>query len=253
MTGQEVCERAWKPAWGSRRNGEPALTIVDVDGELVARFQRGEMAAFDSLFAKHQDYVYHIVYGIVGSAEESRDLTQDVFLQVYRSLPQFRRGARFATWLYRIAVNRAVDAARGSRRWRFLPLLEEPGLLNRAADASEEPEAQFEQQMEKSEIQALLMRCSLAHRQVLALRYYRDLSLEEIAETMGCSLSAAKVRLHRARIAFKTCYVAAHGMPAGVGQDSESEAKPDTNKRAGRNPASDREETEAAHATRSAR
>ena len=167
ITGQEVCERDWKPAWASRRNGEPALTTVDVDGELVARFQRGEMTAFDSLFAKHQDYVYHIVYGIVGSAEEARDLTQDVFLQVYRSLPKFRRGARFATWLYRIAVNRAVDAARGSRRWRFLPLLEEPSLLHRAADASEEPEAQFEQKMERSEIQTLLMRCSLAHRQCI--------------------------------------------------------------------------------------
>ena len=253
MTGQEICERAWKPTWGSRRNGEPALTTVDVDGELVARFQRGEMAAFDSLFAKHQDYVYHIVYGIVGSAEEARDLTQDVFLQVYRSLPQFRRGARFATWLYRIAVNRAVDAARGSRRWRFLPLLEEPSLLNRAADASEEPEAQFEQQMEKAEIQALLMRCSLTHRQVLALRYYRDLSLEEIAETMGCSLSAAKVRLHRARAAFKTCYVAEYGMPAGTAQDSERGAISDTGKRADRNSTSGREETEAAHATRSTR
>jgi RNA polymerase sigma-70 factor (ECF subfamily) len=189
----------------------------------------------------------------VGSAEESRDLTQDVFLQVYRSLPQFRRGARFATWLYRIAVNRAVDAARGSRRWRFLPLLEEPGLLNRAADASEEPEAQFELQMERSDIQKLLMRCSLTHRQVLSLRYYRDLSLEEIAETMGCSLSAAKVRLHRARAAFKACYVAEHGTPAGAALDSEGEAVPGHGKRRDRHSTTDTEETEATHATRSAR
>lgn len=216
MSSQEVCERHWKTIGGSRSDGERTLTTEDDDGKLVARFLCGEMAAFDSLFAKHQDYVYHIVYGIVGNAEEARDLTQDVFLQVYRSLPQFRGGARFGTWLYRIAVNRAVDAARGSRRWNLLSLFEEQSLLNRPADRALEPEAMFEQGLERAEIQKVLMRCPLSQRQILVLRYYRDLSLEEIAETMGCSLSAAKVRLHRARAIFKTCYVNVHGTPNEV-------------------------------------
>lgn len=212
MLSQDVCARTWKMGRESRENGERTLTTDD-DGELVARFLRGETAAFDSLFAKYQDYVYHIVFGIVGSAEEARDLTQEVFVQVYRSLPQFRGGARFATWLYRIAANRAVDAARGSRRWRFLPLLDAPGLAERRADADQEPEAQFEQGMERDNIQRILMQCPLGHRQILALRYYQDLSLEEIADVLECSLSAAKVRLHRARIVFKNCYVAAQDAP----------------------------------------
>src|SRR5215831_18175260 len=122
MTSQE----AWVRSWGTPMNGERTVT-TDEDGGLVARFLRGDAAAFDALFLKYQDYVYNIVYGIVGSAEETRDLTQEVFVQVYRSLPRFRHGSRFATWLYRIAANRAVDAARGagascrcwrSRRWR---------------------------------------------------------------------------------------------------------------------------------------
>ncbi len=212
MVSQDVCASAWKTGWGSRGNGERTLTIDD-DGELVARFLRGETAAFDSLFGKYQDYVYHIVFGIIGNAEEARDVTQEVFVQVYRSLPQFRGGARFATWLYRIAANRAVDAARGSRKWRFLPLLEAPGLLERRADAGQQPEAVFEQQLERDDIQTILMQCPVGHRQILALRYYQDLSLEEIADVLECSLSAAKVRLHRARAVFKTCYVAAHGEP----------------------------------------
>src|SRR5215470_15869280 len=129
MTSREACV----PGWGTPMNGERTVTTDD-DGHLVARFLRGDAAAFDALFLRYQDYVYHIIYGIVGSAEESRDLTQEVFVQVYRSLPGFRRGARFATWLYRIAANRAVDAARGARRWRFLPMLDEPTLATRAAD-----------------------------------------------------------------------------------------------------------------------
>lgn len=209
MTSQE----AWVRSWGTPMNGERTVT-TDEDGGLVARFLHGDAAAFDALFLKYQDYVYNIVYGIVGSAEETRDLTQEVFVQVYRSLPRFRQGARFATWLYRIAVNRAVDAARGSRRWRFLPLSEEPALARRAALADDGPENSLARNLEREAVQAVLMRCPLQHREILALRYYRDLSLEEIAEVLNCTLAAAKVRLHRARQVFKQNYEAAHGVEA---------------------------------------
>lgn len=185
---------------------------TDDDGQLVARFLRGDKAVFDTLFLKYQDYVYNIIYGIIGNAEESRDLTQEVFVQVYRSLPRFRQGARFATWLYRIAVNRAVDAARVARRWHFWPTLDEPAMAQCAADADTEPENVVERGMERDAIQAVLMRCPLNHRDVLVLRYYRGLSLEEIAETLDCSIAAAKVRLHRARRVFKENYIATYGM-----------------------------------------
>ncbi len=185
---------------------------TDDDSRFVARFLRGDASGFDALFLKYQDYVYNIIYGIVGNSEEARDLTQDVFLQVYKSLGGFRQGARFATWLYRIAVNRGVDAARGSRRWRFLPLLDEPSILNRAADPEGEPEYAFERTMERESVQKVLMLCPVAGRDILVLRYYQGLSVEEIAETLGCSVAAAKVRLHRARLLFKDKYTAACGL-----------------------------------------
>lgn len=249
MTGQEVCA----PSWG-RVHGERSGTTNDDDSELVARFQRGETRVFDSLFARHQDYVYRIVYGIVGSVEEARDVTQEVFVQVYRALPGFRRGARFATWLYRIAVNRAVDAARGSRRWRFLSLLDEPGALLLAGERDQEPEAVFERQLNQEQIQAILMRCSLMHRQTLALRYYKDMSLDEIAETLGCSLSAAKVRLHRARLAFKAQYVDAHGEPNEMTTDKSGHNETERRTAASESEygASEPQKTEARHETRSA-
>lgn len=195
-------------------NGERTATTDD-DSDCVARFMSGDTSAFDSLFAKYQDYVYNIVYGIVGSSEEARDLSQEVFVQVYRSLPKFRRGARFATWLYRIAVNRAVDAARGSRRWRFLPILDVPSVMDREAPAEMEPERAYVRGEEKDAIQKVLMQCPLNHRDVLVLRYYRGLSIEEIAETLTCSVSAAKVRLHRARRVFKEHYVAMPDLEIG--------------------------------------
>ena len=165
-------------------NGERTVTADD-DSGLVARFLSGDNTAFDTLFLKYQDYVYNIIYGIVGSAEEARDLTQEVFVQVYRSLPKFRQGARFATWLYRIAVNRGVDAARGARKWRFLPILDEPSLDNKAADRETEPESMFERKLERETVQNVLMLCPVAHRDALVLRYYQNLSIEEIAETLS--------------------------------------------------------------------
>src|ERR1041385_2563042 len=166
-----IRQEAGALGWGTPMNGERTVTTDD-DGSLVARFLRGDVAAFDSLFSKYQDYVYNIIYGIVGNVEEARDLTQDVFLQVYRSLPRFRQGARFATWLYRIAVNRAVDAARGAGPWGFLPLLDEPSLANRAADEDLQPESVFERKLQRDAIQTVLMHCPLTHRDVLVLRYY---------------------------------------------------------------------------------
>lgn len=188
-------------------NGEQAVRTDD-DACLVARFLRGDRAAFDALFVKYQDYVYNILFGIVGSQEEARDLTQDVFLQVYRSLPRFRQNARFATWLYRIAVNRGVDSARGSRKWRFLPILDEPAFALHPADSDLQPESVFERKMDREIVQSVLMRCPLAHRDALVLRYYQDLSIEEMAEVLNCTVSAAKVRLHRARKSFKDQFTA---------------------------------------------
>ena len=186
--------------------------MEDVDGALIARFLAGDRSAFDSLFAKYQDYVYNIVYGIVGKQEEAHDVTQEVFVQVYRSLGSFRRGSRFATWLYRIAVNRAVDAARASRGWRWLPFDE---TLNATPDPADSPVRTAERHSEQDVVQQVLMQVPVQHRDILVLRYYQDLSVEEISEVLGCSISAAKVRLHRARQHFKEKYVATFGNEAG--------------------------------------
>ena len=196
------------PGWGASVNGERTIAAVDADDALIARFLAGHVSAFDSLFAKYQEYVYNIVYGIVGSADDARDVSQEVFVQVYRSLPSFRRGSRFATWLYRIAVNRAVDSARAAKGRRWLPLLE---TLRAAPDPDADPSRKAEQGAERNEIHIVLQKVPVQHRDVLVLKYFQDLSVEEIAEVLGISVTAAKVRLHRARHHFKEMYVATTG------------------------------------------
>ncbi len=74
---------------------------------------------------------------------------------------------------------------------------------------------------DRDALQKVLMRCPLTHRQVLSLRYFRDLTIEEIAETLGCSVAAAKVRLHRARQVFKEQYTATFGTDSPTGYMTE--------------------------------
>ena len=201
-------------AWGKRMNVDDRYA-ADEDARLVTRFAGGDAAAFDLLFTRYQDYVHNIVFGIVGNAEEARDVTQDVFLVVYRSLPGFRNRSRFSTWLYRVAVNRAVDATRSARRANLLRVQQDDTALSRRpAAAEDQPESRTQRKAECDEIQSALMLCPVSHRQILSLRYYRDLSTEEIAETLGCSVTAAKVRLFRARQVFKQHYTRLTGSDA---------------------------------------
>jgi RNA polymerase sigma-70 factor (ECF subfamily) len=192
---------------------EQTATTEDADSALIARFLKGDQSAFDALFLKYQEFVYNIVYGIIGLAEEARDVTQDVFLQVYRSLPSFRCRSRFATWLYRIAVNRALDSARAAKNRRWLPLKEAHKAVSRPAA---DPTTATSHHAEHDAVQRVLMEVPWQHRDVLVLRYFQELSLEEIAEVLQCSVTAVKVRLHRARRYFKEKYMQIYGQEEGV-------------------------------------
>ena len=186
-------------------SAENMAAADEVDCLLVTRFLSGDQNAFNTLFHRHQDYVYHIVLGIIGKPEEARDAAQEVFIQVYRSLASFRKGSRFSTWLYRIAVNRALDCARASQRRRWFSLEDSHNTLPSREENTDEA---LEKDIEKKGIHELLQSVPVQHRDVLVLHYFQELSMEEIAETLGCSVSAVKVRLHRARKCFKERYSA---------------------------------------------
>lgn len=195
---------------GSQVNvGRVTEMPIDIDAPLVERFMGGDTTAFDALFEKYQSYVYRIVYGILGNADEAQDVTQDVFVQVYRSFHQFNRTSRFTTWLYRIAVNRSVDRTRSGRKWHWFSLNDDhPDLQNITVAGPEESLAEANL---RDQIQTALMHLSIADRQVIVLRYYQELSTEEIAAVLGISLNAIKLRLHRARVRFKAELLATDG------------------------------------------
>jgi RNA polymerase sigma-70 factor (ECF subfamily) len=168
---------------------------LDEDSIQIERFLNGDVRAFDGLYSKYYDKVYSIARGVLLDAEEAADTVQEVFTLVHRHLYRFDRRARFSTWLFRIAVNRSIQDSRKRRRRPLTVELMEVQQKEAAVAKQSDPR-----------IYAALALLKPDDRALLLLYYWEELSLQEIAETIGTNVNATKTRLYRAREKFRTRY-----------------------------------------------
>lgn len=166
---------------------------------LVERYLKGDQQAFQALYERYYERVLSIARGILLDPDEAADAAQEIFTLVARHLPRFDGRSKFSTWLVRIAINRSIQQGRSYRfRHKNLPLSE---ATDRAAeDSAPEPA--------DPRVTASMSKLSPTDRAILALFYWDELSLNEVADAMGCTVNAAKTRLFRARERFKTLYEA---------------------------------------------
>lgn len=172
----------------------------DSDLNLIAAFRAGNDAAFDRLYVKHQDYVYNVCLGIVGSPEDARDCAQEAFLRVYRKVGEFRAQSAFSTWLYRVTVNVCVGQLRKRPRTATASLEDEN--VREIADEGPEPWNGLTREVDEKLVREVVAEMPDDYRVVLVLRYFQDLSYEEMVDVLDYSLAQVKVKLHRARRAF---------------------------------------------------
>lgn len=170
----------------------------DEDLLLVDRILREDHHAFQTLYAKYYDRVYAIARGILLDSDEAMDAVQEIFTLVYRNLGRFDRRSRFSTWLFRIAVNRSIQQAR-RLKWKRLQ-----APMGETVEAIPESEPVVEH--EDPRIEAAMAKMHPNDRAILTLFYWDELSLLEIAESLGCSSNAAKTRLFRARERFRQLF-----------------------------------------------
>ena len=168
----------------------------DEDIVLIERYLAGDESSFERLYAKYYEKVYALARGVLFDTEEAIDTVQEIFTLVYRHLHRFDRRARFSTWLFRVAVNRSIQQA---RRLKVRP---------RQAELTEAlgHEADTVHVFADPKIEAAMAKLHPSDRAALALFYWDELSLQEIAESLGCSVNAAKTRLYRARERFRAVY-----------------------------------------------
>jgi RNA polymerase sigma-70 factor, ECF subfamily len=183
----------------SRAEGASAIHNADLteDTALVRRALAGDQEAFATIVEKYKDPVFNVAYRMLGNPTEAEDVAQETFVRAYTQLRTYQEGRRFSTWLLSIASHLSIDQL---RRRRFLALpLENAPFLEWIADLGAGPEQAALQLEASDEMQKVLSVLPPKYRTVLVLRYWYDLSYEEIAEMLGLTSALVKARLHRAR------------------------------------------------------
>lgn len=167
------------------------------DQALVERAQAGDREALGELFVRHASTVRRLLASVIGPGADLDDLTQDVFVQVHRSLPRFRREARFTTWLHRVTVNTAISFLR-KPRGRVLPT--EPQALDRVAgDSGADPHRAHVGREMVRRLYRVLDTLTPKRRVAYTLFEIEGRSIAEVASCLGVPITVAKSRIWFAR------------------------------------------------------
>jgi RNA polymerase sigma factor (sigma-70 family) len=167
------------------------------DTALVELALTDDQQAFTELVERYKDAVQNLAYRMLGNLPEAEDVTQETFVRAYTQLATYKPVHKFSTWLLSIASHLAIDQL---RRRRFLALpLEDVPFLEWIADAGTGPEQSALEGEQHDEIQTYLQRLPGKYRVVIVLRYWYDLSYEEISRMLDLTPALVKARLHRAR------------------------------------------------------
>lgn len=188
---------------------------------LVADCQAGSREAFRLLVERYQSRVCGIAYGMLNNADAARDIAQEAFLRVHKSLHRFDINRAFYTWLYQIVVNLCIDYLRRESPQRAASLDD----IGDVRDPHRTPTERASAREIQERVREALTRLPEKYRCVLALRDLQGFSCEEIAEMTGCNGATVRWRLHIARKMFKQVW---HGETPTVASSSETEASDDS-------------------------
>lgn len=173
------------------------------DEQLVRRAQRGDMAAFEELVARHRDKVYARAFSMLRSEDEALDVSQEAWVKGWQRLKQFQGESSFVTWMTRIVINLCLDQLRKHKRQKaesIEQLAEESGGVERQMPiVAVNPTEGLERREVRARIERALSQLSYEHRTVLILHEFEQLEYKEIARRMQCSIGTVMSRLFYAR------------------------------------------------------
>src|SRR5436309_3563897 len=173
------------------------------DQKLVRAAQKGDMAAFEELVARHRDKIYARALSMMRNEQEAIDLSQEAWVKGWQRLKQFQGESSFGTWMTRIVINLCLDQLRKQKRQRsesIEAMSEESGGVERHMPVvSVNPTAGLERSELRERIDRAMSQLSHEHRTVLALHEFEEMEYKEIAKTMSCSIGTVMSRLFYAR------------------------------------------------------
>src|SRR5215510_4872706 len=161
------------------------------DSELVARAKAGDHAAFTQIYERYAPAIFRYIYFRIGEVELAEDLQAEVFLRMLEGIHRYEdRGWPISAWLYRIAHDRTVDTMRRRRKRQHVPLETWGG-------SCDGPESTVDTQLDFEELTRTLSDLTADQRQVILLRFMADMSIQEVATTLGRTEGSVKALQHR--------------------------------------------------------
>jgi RNA polymerase sigma-70 factor (ECF subfamily) len=178
-------------------NIDPAKISSSTDFELAQSAARGDMAAFEEIYQRHHRRVYSICLRMLQNAYEAEDLTQDVFIQLYRKIGSFRGDSAFTTWLHRMTVNQVLMHFR-KRTVKFEKTTEEGETPVQVVPGTESPSKM--PIVDKIALENAIDQLPAGYKNVFMLHDVEGFEHEEVAKILGCSVGTSKSQLHKARL-----------------------------------------------------
>lgn len=169
------------------------------DWELVRQCQAGDMSAFQELVARYHQKVLMVILGMLRNREDALEVAQETFFRAYRKINSFQGDSSFYTWIYRIAVNMAIDAQRRHKRnpLDFRETID--GLLEAQNEVAKDPFSELHDKELREHLVKAINELTPEHKAVIVLRTIEGLSYKDIGEILGCSEGTVMSRLHYAR------------------------------------------------------
>jgi len=173
----------------------PVLMNPRSDSDLVQDVRDGKRQAFTELMRRYQERVYWVARRIVGNHADADDVVQETFVKAYLALGDFRGDSSFFTWIYRIAVNHSLNTV---RKRQVMNYLRESELLSALLPSDDDPSAGVEREELAGAVQRAVATLPEKQRAVFVMRYYDELSYEEIAKVLKTSVGGLKANYFHA-------------------------------------------------------
>ncbi|MBX3290657.1 MAG: RNA polymerase sigma factor [Acidobacteria bacterium] len=179
----------------SKNNGIDISAATDLD--LTQLAAKGDMVAFEEIYQRHHRRVYSICLRMLQNAYEAEDLTQDVFIQLYRKIGSFRGDSAFTTWLHRMTVNQVLMHFR-KRNVKYEKTTEEGETPDQIVTGTSDPERM--RIVDKIALESAIEQLPDGYKNVFLLHDVEGFEHEEVARILGCSVGTSKSQLHKARL-----------------------------------------------------